>query len=133
MIWEIERGLALSAQDIHLASEIRSAWFRQFVQLSNEYDALALPAAQVWPFPKDWIYPEKINNVTMDTYHRWMEIVVPVSLIGLPCLAMPTGFSVKGVPMGVQMFGPRGSDRDLLTLGQAYHNHHDWTATTPKL
>ena len=133
MIWEIERGLALSAQDIHLASEIRSAWFRKFVQLSNDYDALALPAAQVWPFPKDWIYPEKINNVTMDTYHRWMEIVVPVSLIGLPCLAMPTGFSVKGVPMGVQMFGPRGSDRDLLTLGQAYHNHHDWTATTPKL
>ncbi|MFK5980248.1 MAG: amidase [Rhizobiaceae bacterium] len=133
MIWEIEQGLSLSAHDVHSASEIRSEWFRKFVELSAKYDALALPSAQVWPFPLDWTYPQKINTAQMDTYHRWMEIVVPVSLIGLPCMAIPAGFSDQGLPMGIQMFGARGSDRQILTLGQAYHKHHNWTAQTPNL
>ncbi|WP_300060364.1 amidase [uncultured Roseobacter sp.] len=133
MIWEIEQGLLLSARDVHDASEIRSAWFRKLVDLSTEYDAFTLPSAQVWPFPVEWTYPEMINGAKMDTYHRWMEIVVPVSLIGLPCLAIPAGFGAQGLPMGLQLFGPRGSDRNILTLGQAYHTVHDWTAQAPDL
>jgi amidase len=133
MIWEIEKGRSLSAQDIHQASEIRSEWFRKIAELSTKYDAFALPSAQVWPFPKDRIFPEAINSTPMDTYHRWMEVVIPVSLIGLPCLAIPAGFGPEGLPMGVQLFGPNESDREILTLGQAYHSYHDWTATTPEM
>ncbi|MEJ6710129.1 MAG: amidase [Amylibacter sp.] len=133
MIWEIEKGRSLSAQDIYNASEIRSAWFRKIAELSTDYDAFALPSAQVWPFPKDWVFPKEINLTPMDTYHRWMEVVIPVSLIGLPCLAIPTGFGAMGLPMGLQLFGSRGSDREILTLGQAYHTHHDWTATKPEM
>ena len=47
--------------------------------------------------------------------------VVPVSLLGLPALAMPAGFGANGLPMGIQIFGPRGSDAELLALGAAYH------------
>jgi amidase len=133
MIWEIENGLSLSAYDIHRASEIRSAWLRKLVALSAKYDAFALPTAQVWPFPVEWIHPEQINGIALDTYHRWMEIVIPVSLIGLPCLSVPVGFGATGLPMGMQLFASRGSDRALLTLGQAYHRQRDWTAHLPKL
>lgn len=132
MIWEIEKGLGLSGQDIHTASQIRSDWFRKVVELSETYDAMALPSAQVWPFPVEWTYPEQINGVAMDTYHRWMEVVVPVSLIGVPSLAIPAGFGAQGLPMGLQLFGRRGQDRRILTLGQAYHNQHDWTAQAPQ-
>ncbi|MCV3271243.1 amidase [Roseobacter sinensis] len=133
MIWEIEQGLSLSARDVHDASTVRSAWFRKFIELSSRYDAFALPSAQVWPFPVEWTYPKRINGTEMDTYHRWMEIVIPVSLIGLPCLAIPAGFSAQGLPMGLQLFGPRGSDRQILTLGHAYHTFHDWTEQAPDL
>jgi amidase len=133
MIWEIEQGISLSAHDVHCASEIRSEWFRKFAEISAEYDAFALPSAQVWPFPINWTYPEIINGARMDTYHRWMEIVVPVSLIGLPCLAIPAGFGAQGLPMGLQLFGCRGSDHQILKLGLAYHTHQDWTAQSPDL
>lgn len=96
--------------------------------LTEKFDALALPSAQVWPFPIDWTFPKTINGMKMDTYHRWMEIVVPVSLIGVPSLAIPAGFSDQGLPMGFQLFGRRGEDRKLLSLGQAYHLRNDWTA-----
>ena len=48
--WELERGLTLSAMQVHEASVTRSEWFRRATELFQNYDALVLPAAQVWPF-----------------------------------------------------------------------------------
>jgi amidase len=129
--WEIARGLALSAMEVHRASVIRTEWFARAAALFSRYDALVLPSAQVWPFPKEWRYPQAINGHPMDTYHRWMEVVVPVSLIGLPALAAPVGFGPQGLPMGMQIFGARGSDRRLLQLGQAWHRATDWPGRRP--
>lgn len=131
MIWEIERGLALSAMQVHRASVIRSQWFARLADLFQTYDALVLPSAQVWPFPVDWRSPETINDRPMDTYHRWMEVVIPVSLAGLPALAIPAGFGGSGLPMGMQLFGPRGADRAILRLGQAWHRATDWPGQHP--
>ena len=130
-IWEIERGLALSAMEVHRASVIRSDWYTRLADLFTRYDALILPSAQVWPFPKEWRWPRTIGSRVMDTYHRWMEVVIPVSLAGLPALAAPAGFGANGLPMGVQIFGPKGSDRRLLRLGQAYHRATDWPGRRP--
>ncbi len=130
-IWEVERGLAMSAADVHRASEIRSDWFRSAAQLFESYDALVLPCTQVWPFDVDTEYPTEIAGVAMDTYHRWMQAMIPVSLIGLPALAMPAGFGVNGLPCGIQMFGRRGSDAALLAMGAAYDNATRWTQTRP--
>ena len=131
LVWEIERGLALSAMEVHAASVVRSDWFARVADLFDRFDALALPAAQVWPFPVDWRWPREIAGRSMDTYHRWMEVVVPVSLAGLPCLALPAGFGAGGLPTGFQLFGRRGADRAILRLGQAYHRATDWPGQRP--
>ena len=125
-LWEIEQGLSLSAARVHGASVIRSAWYAAAARLFDRYDALIMPTAQVWPFPADWRWPQSINGVAMDTYHRWMEVVIPVSLIGLPSLAIPVGFGPQGLPMGMQIFGRCGADAAILALGQAYHLATDW-------
>ena len=130
-LWEIEQGQGLSAEAVYEASKTRSLWYRRAARLFETYDALALPSAQVWPFPADWRWPEEIAGRKMDTYHRWMEIVVPVSLAGLPCLGMPAGFSQSGLPMGMQLFGPTGSDAALLAMGDAYHQATDWPNACP--
>ena len=132
-LWEAERGLAMSAMEVHRASVTRSEWFRQAAVLFEEYDALVLPGAQVWPFEVSQPYPQQIDGQSMDTYHRWMEVMVPVSLAGLPCLAAPAGFGAQGLPMGVQIFGPRGSDARLLALGAAYHAATGWPDKAPAL
>jgi amidase len=131
LVWEIERGLSLSAMEVHAASVARSAWFARLAGLFERFDALALPAAQVWPFPVDWRWPQEVAGRPMDTYHRWMEVVVPVSLAGLPCLALPAGFGAAGLPTGLQLFGPHGADRAILRLGQAYHRATDWPERRP--
>jgi amidase len=130
-IWEIERGHGLSAADVYAASVIRSEWYATAARMFSNYDALMMPAAQVWPFPADWRWPQTINGRKMDTYHRWMEVVVPVSLIGLPSLCLPAGFGAAGLPTGVQLVGPVGADAKILGLGHAYHLATGWPDRKP--
>ncbi|MDX2485643.1 MAG: amidase [Pseudodonghicola sp.] len=131
--WEAERGMALSAMEVHRASVLRSDWFKRAAALFEDYDALVLPSAQVWPFDVAQPYPTSIAGQEMDTYHRWMEVMIPVSLLGLPCLGAPAGFGAQGVPMGVQIIGPRGSDARLLALGAAYHEATGWPQKAPAM
>ena len=67
----------------------------------------------------------------MDTYHRWMEVVIPASLAGLPALALPCGFGAAGLPMGLQLMGKVGADQKILAMGQAYHRATDWPGRPP--
>ncbi len=127
-IWEIEQGLSLTAADIYAASLIRSRYHAHMARLFQRFDAIALPSAQVWPFPVEWRWPHSINGQPMDTYHRWMEVVIPISLIGLPALSLPVGFGANGLPMGLQLAGPVGADARILAMGQSYHRATDWPA-----
>ena len=130
-LWEIEQGRGLNAQAVYEASTIRSRWYAHAARLFERYDAVVLPTAQVWPFPVEWRWPQAINGVAMDTYHRWMEVVIPVSLIGLPALSVPVGFGANGLPMGIQIAGPMGADARVLAMGQAYHLATDWPNERP--
>lgn len=127
-IWEIERGLSLSAAQVHAASAIASDWWRTVARA--DWDIMMLPSAQCFPFPAAQTWPREIGGHAMDTYHRWMEVVVPASLIGLPALSVPAGFH-NGLPMGVQLIGKPGSDGLLLSIAERYHALTDWPAHQP--
>ncbi|MBS7781258.1 amidase [Acidovorax sp. CCYZU-2555] len=119
-VWEIERGLALSGPDIYRAAADRSAWYQVLRGLFETYDYLVLPAAQVFPFDAALDWPHTVGGRAMDTYHRWMEAVVPATLAGLPALSAPAGFGPAGQPVGLQILGPAQSDFELLQIGHAY-------------
>lgn len=130
-VWEIEQGQGLTAQAVYEASTLRSRYFAHMARLFTRFDAVVLPTAQVWPFPVEWRWPQDINGQPMDTYHRWMEVVIPISLIGLPALSVPVGFGPTGLPMGMQIAGPHGSDAAVLAMGEAYHRATDWPGKRP--
>jgi amidase len=88
--------------------------------LLDRCDFLALPTAQVWPFDAALRWPNNIAGREMDTYHRWMEVVIYATFAGLPCISIPVGFNSTGLPMGMQLIGrPRG-DLAVLQLAHAY-------------
>ena len=130
-VWEVERGLNMSAATVQAASTIRSDWFRKTTQLFQTHDVLVLPSAQLWPFDVEMVHPTEIAGRTMDTYHRWMQVVVPAGLIGLPVVNVPIGFGANGLPAGLQLIGPRGSDAALLQLAQQWHGATQWPQNRP--
>lgn len=119
-IWEVEQGLALTGDTIEQAASLRRDWLATLAQMFKTYDAIMLPATQVWPFPAEWDWPREISGQPMDTYHRWMECVVPASLAGLPALSLPAGYGPTGLPHGLQLIGPTGSDAKMLAMGTVW-------------
>ena len=59
-LWEHDRGAALSAGDVMVASVERTAFYQHALALFDRFDFLALPTAQVWPFPAEWRWPKQI-------------------------------------------------------------------------
>lgn len=119
-IWEIGRGLKLSGEDVSRAVRNRSAWYQAINALFDRFDYLVLPSAQVFPFDAGLDWPHAIAGREMDTYHRWMETVVPATMASLPALSAPAGFGPGGLPAGLQIIGPTQCDLGVLQIGLAY-------------
>jgi allophanate hydrolase len=47
-----------------------------------------------------------------------------VNLLDLAAIAVPNGFQSNGLPTGLSLIAPAGSDRALCRLGAAYHSHY---------
>ena len=130
--WEYDQGQGLSGPQIYAASTQRTRFYRHMVGLFERFDLLALPSAQVWPFPAAWTWPREIAGRPMDTYHRWMEVVIYATLAGLPAISVPAGFNDAGLPMGLQLIGPPLGDLGVLNAAAAYEaTIGDWLARRP--
>jgi amidase len=125
-VWEVEGSLTLTAQDVYEASVARSDFYRAIIEMLRSCDYLLLASAQVFPFDATVHWPQSINGVSMDTYHRWMEVVVPASLAGLPAISVPVGFGRYNSPMGMQIIGPPNHDLAVLQLAHAYEQETQW-------
>ncbi len=124
--WEIESGFKLGAYDIADALAMRSAWYRAVLEFFKHFDFLIAPSAQVFPFDAEINWPREIAGCTMDTYHRWMEVMIPITMSGCPALNVPAGFSDAGLPMGIQIVAPNHCEFSCLQLGQAYDQATGW-------
>ncbi len=69
----------------------------------------------------------------MDTYHRWMEVVVAVTLSGCPALSVPVGLGPEGLPMGMQLVAPNRGELDLLRIAAAYEEVTGFDRVVPPL
>lgn len=120
MQWEIENSLRLTGQDIYRASVDRTSWTREVDALFDRYDLLALPSAQLFAFPAEWTWPKEIAGTTMDSYHRWMEIVIGPTLAGGPAISVPAGVDARGRHIGLQLWGQARADTAVLRAAAAY-------------
>ncbi|MBB6578167.1 amidase [Comamonas odontotermitis] len=119
-VWEIERGMRLSGMRIYEAAKVRSSWYLQLQGLLERFDYLVMPCTQVYPFAVELDWPHTVGEREMDTYHRWMEVVIAATMAGLPALAVPAGINAQGLPAGIQIVGGLRADWPVLQLGHAY-------------
>ncbi|KWZ29812.1 amidase [Burkholderia anthina] len=127
-IYEVEGLLAMQGAAVFDASVERTAWHQAVLGFFDRYDFIAAPTAQVFPFDVEQRWPQEIAGRAMDTYHRWMETVVPWTLAGCPVINVPVGFNDAGLPMGMQLIGRPRADLAVLQLAHGYEQAADWVA-----
>ena len=57
----------------------------------------------------------------------------PFNLYGIPTVSVPCGFSRSGLPIGLQISGPKLGELDVLTLAHAYEQVTAWHRRRPAL
>ena len=118
--WNIDKGLALTADELMQSELQRTVIYRRISRFFEEHDALIIPSAQVPPFDAtlDWV--SEINGVNMPTYIDWMAVCCMISVTGLPAISVPGGFTQNGLPIGVQIVGKPRGDLELLRVAHAF-------------
>jgi aspartyl-tRNA(Asn)/glutamyl-tRNA(Gln) amidotransferase subunit A len=119
-------GATISAADLTQALRLR----RELVAAVNgkmlaKYDAIVTangltPAPRFDEFPAD--VPPKMTLQTM-----------PFNVTGNPTLAIPTGFSASGLPLGMQIVGRAFDEPTVLRIGAAYEAAAGWIEKRPSL
>jgi len=131
VIWNVERGLALTAGDIARAELARGALYHRVAEFFRSYDLLLCPAACVPPFDVKTRWLKELNGVAFDNYVEWIRITYAITLTSCPALSLPCGFTRDGRPVGLQMVGrPRG-EAELLGAAAALEEILDIARLVP--
>lgn len=128
-IFEVEMGLKLSAYDVTAASVTRSEWYQAVCRFFDRYDYFIAATAQLFPFDVKLCWPQVIAGQKMTSYHEWMKAMFLITMSGCPALAVPAGFSNRGLPIGIQIVAPNRHEFACLQLAYAYELATNWTST----
>ena len=120
IVWNAEEGLRLTALDLKLAEERRTALFARVAEFMSRYDFVAAPVTSVPPFDIELEYPTAVAGVAMRDYLEWMSPCTWITVTGLPAISVPAGFDDAGLPCGLQLVGRRYADMSVLQLAHAF-------------
>ena len=118
---EVRRRILLGT--FALSSGYREAWYGRaqrvrallaldFAEAFRACDAILCPTAPGPAFPIGEKGADPLSMYLADVF------TVPASLAGLPALSVPGGFTGEGLPVGMQLAGPAGSEPLLLALAR---------------
>lgn len=114
IVWNIEKGFALTAEEIIAAMRVRHALFHRVARFFDDFDVLAMPTVAVSPFPVEQRFPTEIAGEALTTYIDWMFLTFVITLTGCPAISLPCGLTADGMPVGLQLVGRPHGDAALL-------------------
>jgi amidase len=120
VIWNIERGLALTTAQVIRAQQLRAEQFQRMSTFLEQFDVLILPVSQVLPFPVEVDWPRSVAGTPMATYIDWMQSCSLITMTSHPALSLPCGFTPEGLPVGAQIVGRYRGEADLLAFAAAW-------------
>jgi mandelamide amidase len=91
---------------------------------THRVDALLFPTTRLAAVPLDEVNGSSTVSIqgaeAISTFEAFLRNTDPASNAGLPGLSLPAGMTPQGLPVGIELDGPEGSDRRLLAIGVAF-------------
>ncbi|MFH8634398.1 amidase [Streptomyces lydicus] len=129
----VEEGRRLTTADLVTATATRSRLHLETLDFFSRYDLLLAPVSQVTPFDAELEYPQEVAGRPTKTYLDWMRSAYLISVLGVPALSVPAGFTPAGLPVGMQFIGPPRADLAVLQAGHAYERATQFGRRRPGL
>jgi len=96
------------------AAKVRTLIKEEFDTAFKNVDALIAPVSPTPPF--------KIGEKIDDPVKMYLSdiLTVSVNLAGIPALALPSGTTKSGLPIGMQLIGKQFDEKTLINIGYKY-------------
>jgi len=131
VVWNIEKGLAQSAEVVARAERARGALYQRVLGFFQDHDLLCCPTVMVPPFPVETRYVQEVEGVRFDNYVDWLMLTYAITLTECPAISVPCGFTAAGLPVGLQIVGPPRGEARVLAAAARFEDAHDFAARVP--
>jgi len=115
-----EQGRKVSLHTYLEAQDARRALAAAFARFFERFDLLLTPMVSVTACAADRWVPEEFEQ--FEDPRAWTPFGYPVNLIQSPAITLPCAMSDSGLPIGLQIIGPRFSEARVLALAAAYES-----------
>lgn len=116
------------------ATRGRAQFSNQVQQLFERYDLLVLPTLPVLPFSADATAPEGFERPdSLVPWAAWTPFTYPFNITGNPAASIPCGVSREGLPISLQVVGPRHQDGRVFNLCAHLEAINSWEQRLPGL
>jgi len=119
----------VSTRELTAAQRTRTNVQAAFADLFAEYDLLVCPTLSVPPFEIGDL-PTEVAGATIEPRRGWL-LTQPFNLTGQPVGALPAGLTNDGLPVGMQLVGPRLAEADVLAASAAFERVRPWQNAYP--
>jgi Asp-tRNA(Asn)/Glu-tRNA(Gln) amidotransferase A subunit family amidase len=135
----LRAGMQVSGVDYLRAMRVRRLLQDEFAKLFGRVDVMLAPARSRAahridePIDAEWrpVGAKRRGPGGITVVAGNAALTAAGNLAGLPGLAVPSGFSTKGLPIAVQLVGRPFEESTLIALGRAYQNVTDWHRRIP--
>lgn len=127
LVHAAEAGAGVSGADvIEALTRTRYALSNQLNELFSKYDLLLSPQTAVPAIPVGLNVPPAGFAGFDDwgsSWTEWSPFTYLFNITQSPALSLPCGFTADGLPVGLQIVGPLGSDEIVLRTAHAFEAH----------
>ncbi len=114
-------GRRYSAEDLQVSFMRRAALARHMNAFYREWDLLITPTLALAAVPAGMDFPPDRG---MSSWFDWNPFTYPFNFTQAPAASVPCGFTPSGMPVGMQITGPRFADHRVLRASRAYESLH---------
>jgi Asp-tRNA(Asn)/Glu-tRNA(Gln) amidotransferase A subunit family amidase len=125
-----DAGRKLSAFDVSRAQVIRNDLQLTGAAFFERFDLLLTPTMTLPPFPVGIDFPPEVGGKPV-TGMQWTAFTFPFNLTGDPAASVPAGWTADGLPIGLQIVGPRWHDARVLRAAAAFEAIRPWSGKRP--
>ena len=131
LVGNVDAGLRLTASDIARAEKHRTELWRRVRAFLHRYDVILTPTAPIPPFPVEVTHPTEINGRPMANYIQWGLLTYAFTVVGVPAMSVPCGFTSAGLPVGLQITGRWRDEVTVLRVAAAFEAAAPWADRRP--
>lgn len=107
------------------AYDQRNRWCSHSLTLFQSIDLLVTPTCAVVPFPIGRSFPESVGSKP-GSPSNWSPYLRSFNITGQPAISVPAGRTKAGLPVGIQIVGPKFGDASVLAAAAAFEKLRPW-------